>query len=278
MIGVSRRTLRLLVSAAAVSAALSTAASEPAIASDEPTAQERRTWEEANALYEDAHYEEARDRYRTLLEGGWVSADLLYNLGNAAYKAGALGEAVAAYRAGVRLAPRHRDLRANLEYVRLLAVDEIPSVDRPRLLALNDALVDHVAFHEARDAALALYWIAALVLCIRFFVPHRRRSALAATAALTAGLALLAGGLALERYRSVERVREAVVDCEAVTVRSGPAEDFPIAFSLHEGALVEVEEGRGDWLRVEVVAGVQGWAPADCLMGLPQPGRSPLDG
>ena len=46
-------------------------------------AQNQELFEKANAFYNDGKYAEAIDNYQAILEGGYDSADLYFNLGNA---------------------------------------------------------------------------------------------------------------------------------------------------------------------------------------------------
>ena len=62
-------------------------------------------FEEANRLYETGQFAEAATLYRAVGTNE-VSANLLFNLGNAHFKAGQLGQAMAAYHRSLRLANR----------------------------------------------------------------------------------------------------------------------------------------------------------------------------
>src|SRR5215469_5260146 len=68
-------------------------------------------FDEANKLYEQGKYTEAANGYEKILQSGQVSAAVLYNLGNAFFKSGQLGRAIATYRRAQQLAPRDPDLR-----------------------------------------------------------------------------------------------------------------------------------------------------------------------
>jgi uncharacterized protein YraI len=50
-----------------------------------------------------------------------------------------------------------------------------------------------------------------------------------------------------------------------VTVHSGPGNDYLTEFTLHAGAEVRVVEGRGDWVRIMLPGGLQGWAPGESV-------------
>src|SRR5207249_8839840 len=71
-----------------------------------------------NKLYEQGKHSEAAANYEKLIQTGWVSAALYFNLGNALFKSGQIGRAIAAYRQAEQLAPRDPDVRANLQFAR----------------------------------------------------------------------------------------------------------------------------------------------------------------
>src|ERR1017187_2059370 len=72
----------------------------------------------ANRLYAEGKYSDAANRYGIILQSGGVSPALLFNAGNAEFKSGHLGKAIAAYRRAELLAPRDSEIRANLGFVR----------------------------------------------------------------------------------------------------------------------------------------------------------------
>jgi len=72
----------------------------------------------ANELYAEGKFADAAAAYEKILQTGGQSAPLWFNRGNAEFKAGHLGQAIAAYRRAELLAPRDQELRANLAFVR----------------------------------------------------------------------------------------------------------------------------------------------------------------
>src|SRR6266704_889866 len=75
-------------------------------------------FEAANKLYEQGKHSEAAANYEKLIQTGWVSAALYFNLGNALFKSGQIGRAIAAYRQAQQITPRDPDVRANLQFAR----------------------------------------------------------------------------------------------------------------------------------------------------------------
>src|SRR5947208_2144848 len=75
-------------------------------------------FEQANKLYEEGKYAAAVDAYTKLLESGSGSEALYFNRGNALFKLGQVGRAIASYRLAEKISPRDPDLRANLQFAR----------------------------------------------------------------------------------------------------------------------------------------------------------------
>src|SRR5271155_1684331 len=72
----------------------------------------------ANKFYAEGKFSDAANAYEKILTSGAVSPNLLFNYGNAEFKSGNLGKALAAFRRAELLAPRDSDIRANLAFVR----------------------------------------------------------------------------------------------------------------------------------------------------------------
>src|SRR5213593_3374221 len=85
-------------------------------------------FEQANKLYEQGKFKEAADVYERLIDRGIEAPGLYFNLGNAWYKAGQNGRAVAAYLRAERLAPRDPAIRFNLDFVRRKVTGQAASV------------------------------------------------------------------------------------------------------------------------------------------------------
>ena len=76
------------------------------------------TFDNANKLYEQGKFAEAAALYEKLLQSGHVADALYFNMGNAFFKGGQIGRAIAAYVQAQRIAPRDPDVRANLQFAR----------------------------------------------------------------------------------------------------------------------------------------------------------------
>lgn len=71
----------------------------------------------ADSAYSKENYDEAIALYNSLLDERGRSAEIYYNLGNAYYRKGEIGNAVLSYERALRVNPSHADARANLAFV-----------------------------------------------------------------------------------------------------------------------------------------------------------------
>ena len=154
-----------------------------------------------NRAYEDGDYARAAAIYGSLAAGGYVSPALALNSGNALLRSGELGEAIAAYSHGLRLAPRDRDLARNLAYARSLTVDVVPETETSAFLEWLAGLLRLISAREAVLGAAALYWLTALVVVLGRLLPVSRRLA-GRTPSVLLTLLGLAAGLAGELQRA----------------------------------------------------------------------------
>src|SRR5262249_11164242 len=121
-----------------------------------------QAFNEGNKLYAQKDYAGAVQAYEQALQGGH-DARAHYNLGNALFRTGKIGEAIANYRRAYYLAPRDRDVEANLTFARAYRVDKTTSPPGP-LARLADRGLRWMSRREAALLAGLLLTLAGLAL------------------------------------------------------------------------------------------------------------------
>ena len=216
-------------------------------------------YNQGNQLYAQKDYARAAAAYAQALRAG-PNASAHYNLANALFKSGKIGEAILHYRRARYLSPRDEDIRANLVFARSYRVDKVLTVPSPFARALDDAF--HVL--SRREAALmtaVLFTLAAASLAAWIV---RRWAAAAAGALVFGALALLC--FVTERAWVGEiDARPAVVIVPEVSATSGPSEEFKQILLLHDGTEVRIRETRGGYLLVQLPGGSGGWIRKDAV-------------
>jgi len=213
-------------------------------------------FETANRLYEEGKYRQAAASYEQLIRSNLVSPALLFNLGNACFKSGQIGRAVAAYLHAERFAPRDPDIRANLQFAR-------KQVQGPTLATpLPARWLGRLSLNEWTLLASSAVWLFFLLLALGQWRPALSRP-LRSTAIVVAILAVLLCALCGSALYLDRTDRTAVVLTPEAVVHYGPLEESPAAFTARDGAELEIIDEKDDWLRVGDGGRNTGWLRRD---------------
>ncbi|HTI98969.1 MAG TPA: tetratricopeptide repeat protein [Dongiaceae bacterium] len=207
----------------------------------------------ANQLYEQGHYTNAAAAYAQLAATGRVNRNLYFNLGNAWFKCGQWGRAIAAYRRAEQLAPRDSDLEANLQLARK-RVGNNASVAPSRVQRWLGGLT----LNEWTVLTMIAGWLWLGVLAAKQWRPAWRASLRNAGFGLGLATGLLAV-LTLLLWRDAQMDRVAVVTVPEIKVQTGPLEESTLAFSVPDGVELRVLDRREDWLQVQDAHRRIGW-------------------
>jgi tetratricopeptide (TPR) repeat protein len=214
------------------------------------------SFEAANKLYDEGRFPDAATAYEKLIMAGKTSATVYFNMGNALFKSGQVGRAIAAYRTAEQLAPRDPDIRANLRFAR--------NQVQPPTMAPNPlpASLERLTLNEWTMLAAAAFWTFFVLLATGQLRPEVKRLLRPYVfVSLVAGL-LLAASLAYCYYdeRVVKIVIVAVPDA---IVRQRPLDGSPNAFTIHDGAEMRLLDRRENWLQVTPDPSRIGWIQQD---------------
>ena len=212
-----------------------------------------QAYNQGNRLYAQKDYAGAVHAYEEALKSGH-DPRTHYNLGNALFRSGKIGEAIVNYRRAYYLAPRDRDVAANLAFARAYRLDKSTTFASP-LAHLADRTLRVLSRSEAALLAGVLFTLAGLALSA--WIVWRGRL-LAFVAGLCA-LAGLYGFLAQQLWAGEVAARPAVVVVPEVSAASGPGDEFKQVLLLHDGTEVRIRETRGDWVLIQLPGGSGGW-------------------
>lgn len=232
---------------------LALAASGPASAADPGTA--AAAFQAGHERYLAGDFEGAARRYEAAAAAGLEGPALRYDLGNAWFRAGRPGRAAASWERALRLDPGDEEARANLALVRRPFAARLPWA-RPEPLA--ERIASRVP-DLAAALAFAVPWLGFWgALAARLRARAARRLALSLAAALSALLAL-GGGLLVAGKAKELRAPRAVVVAAGAALREAPSPQVAPSLELPEGAPLRALAAEGDWLRVRLPGGLEGW-------------------
>lgn len=219
------------------------------LAGDKPLA----VFTQANDAYAHGQYQQAINLYESLVTNNETNATVFFNLGNAYFKNQQIGKAIVNLERAVKLSPRDKDARYNLQYLRSL-------VKEPSLPFFETAVAwinGWVSLNEL-TAAVSLFFIAALGLLIGYLL---RRNPWCALCSIVACAVLLAGAVWLGlKIKDEVSTRWAIVVTGTVDARNGPGTENSVAFSVPEGRKLIILGENNTWNAVGLPReGITGW-------------------
>lgn len=257
------RTARMLRAAGVVAAAvLSAAAFAPA-----PLTAQDALFDEGNRLYQEGDFGGAAASYEAVLTGGFESAEVYYNLGNAHFRLGSVGLAVLNYERAARLNPRGEDIQANLALVGQMLQDRIEPLPRFWVLSVVDWWMTLIPRGRLGPLVAVCYLalgVATVLLVLRR--PRGWHSALRRAVYASLAATILLGGTLLARETGLGQPEEAVVMASEARVLSAPSEEGGLTvFTVHEGTRVRIDRRAENWAEIVLADGKVGWLPLDAL-------------
>jgi len=206
----------------------------------------------ANKLYAEGKFAEAAVAYEKILQTGAQSSALLFNAGNAEFKSGHLGQAIAAYRRAEWLAPRDAELRANLAFVR----NQVQGATLHESRWQN--WVGSLTLNEGALLTAVFFWLLFALLAARQIRPALAPRLRGATR-LAVALTLCSGAVLALQAANHFNAAVAVVTGAETTARSGPFDEAQSAFTAHDGAEMLILDRHDEWVEVSNGAGKIGW-------------------
>ena len=224
-------------------------------------------WQRAGTLYTAGDYNGALMVYDSISGAGWASAKLFYNMGNAYFKSGKIGEAILYYNKAQKLAPADSDVAYNLAYANSFVKDKIEVVPEFFLNEWFSALGNTMS-----SDSWAILSLVALALTLTFGLVYllgakrRVRKGGFVVALVAAVVMLITGGFAAAERRDILDCSEAVVVSSAAAVKSSPDRTSKDIFILHEGTKVKVLDTYGAWNEIRIADGNEGWISSSAII------------
>ena len=218
----------------------------------------------ANEAYFRGDFKAAVRDYQRLVDAGIRDADVYFNLGIASARQEELGSAILNLERAARLRPGDSETSAALETARATLGKRLAQAKGEAMVQakppISEALVRSV--HEDTLA------VALLVFDVLFFglllayprvkTDAQRNTAAVAAAACGVLLAISGTGLFLKRGGQSEG-RGGVIVRDGAELREGPDRLARQRASAHEGVSARILGSDGDFVRVKIPGGAEGW-------------------
>ena len=214
----------------------------------------------AEAAFQNQDYASALRIYRELLDQGFRSAALFYNLGTTAFKSGNIGMAEAYLLIASYYAPGNQDIRNNLQVVRARTRDRFELKNTFPLQQLYQRLMRRWTMRTWSLIVLGLLTLFSLSLSVSLFL---RLAWLRITAWCILCLTLVLLPFWYGAYSHYLHPDQAVVIRDNTQLKNGPGDQMVTLTELHPGTQITVSQAQDGFVRVMLPNGLVGWVYAE---------------
>ncbi len=218
----------------------------------------------ALAAYDSANYDEAIQQWLHGATYADLTADTLYNIGNACYRAGSPGYAALYYRRALTRDPHHPESRQNLRFIER----KCGSITRQR--PPYQEMLARWPLTTWQGILSSGAWLSVLAMLVIAATRPAAPVRLLAIVALVIGpLTLLIGGLGWHYFPDdaefAPLARQAVIIADHAIAHADAARTSPEVIDAPPGSLCEVLAESGRWAYVAFSSQTRGWLPVEVI-------------
>jgi len=213
----------------------------------------------ANSAYQEQNYQIAKEEYMKLVNEDVENYELFYNLGNTYFKLNDLGNARLYYEKAAKFEPLNQELNENITML-MANIKDKEEVERSFIETLLRKI-----YYTFSINLLGVFAVIFFILMMAFIVFLIMSRSAVLKRIVKVFLVIFAVIFFLVTVTEVMRIRDfyadnnAVILDEVVIAYSGPNEDFPQVFTIHEGLKVSIERFDNEWVLIKLPSGNGGW-------------------
>lgn len=219
---------------------------------------------QANDLFNQKKYKEAAEQYEAILENGFTSADIHYNLGNTYFELGKLGPAVLHLEKCLKREPHNDQARNNLTIVNKQLETDISEIPEFFLLRWWQSLAS--SFGAMTWFVLGFLSLLGIVWFVRQYLTASdmsTKNSLTIVIIALAILSLILHCLGYSKYAMEQAQDYAVVMKSRVAMKYAPDTKSEDVFMITDGVKVRILDQIESWVKIELSDRETGWISKD---------------
>lgn len=213
-----------------------------------------------NSQYAKAQYKDAAQSYEGVLNEGYKSAEVYFNLGNTYYKLGEMAPAILYYEKAHKITPGDQEISLNLQLANSKIADKIDAIPEFFLAKWWKSFV--LFFSAQALSVLAVVFLLlgfTLLIVYLFAISVSVKKPAFYTGVVILALGLLSVFIANVQSGYLNSSSQAIVFNSTVNVKSSPDDKSKTLFVIHEGTKVTIKQNDDNWIKVELPNGNIGW-------------------
>lgn len=225
-------------------------------------------FEEANVAASRGDYASAVSGYGTLVEAGVRDPDVFFNLATAFAQSGDYPRAILNYERSLELRPNDDQTQRNLRSAEQRLEESRAEAEGEAMIQRRAAIGDAIYGSFTEDTLAYALLVSNFLFfgCLGWAWRSRRRSAGVIAASIAAGVVLAFSALGIGVKSGMLRDGpRAVALGDRVPLREGPDQHARLRGEARGGDRADVIGADRDFVKLRVVSGLEGWAPADSV-------------
>lgn len=223
-------------------------------------------FEKATIAYSKKQYSEAAQNYLKILNLGFESPEVYYNLGNSYFKQNDFPSAIYYYEKAHKLDPSDEDISFNLKLTNTKIIDKVDEENSFFIARWWRSLYQLFNYDSWAVTGIVLLSLSFVLLGIYLFTFSMKLRKISFWAAVSFFfLTLLIFDFAHLQYNNTVNQKYAIIFTPALTAKSSPDATSTELFVLHEGSKVKITDELGDWYEIKLNNGSMGWVKKSCL-------------
>lgn len=215
---------------------------------------------QGNAAYTKGQYQQAANDYQKIVDAGYQSVEVYFNLGNAYYRLGDIPSAILYYEKAHKLAPSDEDVNFNIHYANARTSDKLEQAPEFFVTKWWEGFILFFSVNTLAVLSILCMLGGCAVLILYLFTNSfvvKRSSFYAGIVAILLGIVFVFMANQQERYFAGHQ--QAIIFGNSVTAKSTPDANGKPLFIVHEGTKVNVLQQNDTWMEVELPNGNAGW-------------------
>ena len=215
---------------------------------------------DAEKAYDSKNFKISIHHYQKLINEGYKSYQLYFNLGNSYYRNNELGKAIYYYELASKSNPADDDIKINLAIAASKTIDKVNSKENFFITAIKTNIL--LSFSTFTWSIFTISFIS--LASILFFIFINSNNILIKRISFIGTcfcfiFFTLSYFLGYTSLKSKSENKFAIITSKEIKILNEPTISGISKFNLHEGTKIRIVENKGEWILIKLDNGNEGW-------------------
>lgn len=217
-------------------------------------------FDEGNSFYNNGNYEQAIEKYSSIIKSGYESSELYYNLGNSYYKLNDIANSIFYFEKSLLLDPNNLESKNNLSFANNMTIDRIETVPVNQIAKFIFNLSTLFKYQQWFYVALFIELISVVFFVLYLFNknPNTKRKYFSSFISFFILFSIVLA-ISFNSKSISDKYNPAIIFENRIAFKTEPNERSEQIFELNKGTKVNIIEEVNEWSLVELSNGSKGW-------------------